>query len=361
MHAAEPLREKAHEARYWRKEPDGRLLCTLCPRYCQIGEGQAGFCYIRQNHGGKLYNLGYGRPSGFAVDPVEKKPLNHFLPGSSILSFGTVGCNLGCRFCQNWDISKAKEESARTVEVTPLDVVRLAQREHCPSIAFTYNDPTIWAEFSIDIAREAKKAGIRAVAVTAGYITAEARPEFYQDIAAANVDLKGFTEDFYSKVTLSHLEPVLETLKWLKKETKVWFEITNLMIPSLNDSPAETKKMCEWILENLGPEVPVHFTAFHPDYKMVDVPGTPPSTLTRARKIAQDVGLHYVYTGNVRDAEGSTTYCPKCKKTLIVRDVYRVREMGIQNGACTGCGHKIPGIWPERPLEQNSDRPRAVW
>ncbi|MEW6775845.1 MAG: AmmeMemoRadiSam system radical SAM enzyme [Bdellovibrionota bacterium] len=355
-----PDTSRLHEARYWHKEPDGRIVCTLCPRDCHIAEGQAGFCYIRQNLGGKLYNLGYGRPSGFAVDPVEKKPLNHFLPGTPILSFGTVGCNLGCRFCQNWDISKAREESERAYDVSPREVVDLAIREKCPSIAFTYNDPTTWLEYTTDIVKEAVPRGIRCVAVTAGFISPESRPEFYENISAANVDLKGFTEEFYGKVTLSHLAPVLDTLKWLKHESKVWFEITNLMIPTLNDSPGETKKMCEWILKELGPDVPIHFTAFHPDYKLVNIPGTPPATLKRARQIAKDVGLHYVYTGNVRDLEGSTTFCPGCGDALVVRDYYRITEMKIRNGACPSCGKKIPGIWPDKPVEQTLVRPRAV-
>src|SRR5579859_981055 len=278
----------AHPARWSEPQPDGRLLCTLCPRYCRLADGQAGFCFIRKNEHGRMVSLGYGRTTGFAVDPVEKKPLNHFLPGTPILSFGTAGCNLGCKFCQNWDISKARLDDARSAEVSPAEVIDLAVREGCPSVAMTYNDPVIWAEFAIDIAKEARARRMRSVLVTAGYVTAEARPELFAEVDAANVDIKAFTEDFYHKVTFAHLQPVLETLKWLHDETKVWVELTNLMIPGHNDDPAETRKLSEWVVENLGPDTPLHFTAFHPDFKMLDVPSTPPETLQRARRIARE-------------------------------------------------------------------------
>ncbi|MCB0218545.1 MAG: AmmeMemoRadiSam system radical SAM enzyme [Chrysiogenetes bacterium] len=356
----DPLPEGAHEARYWHTEDDERIVCTLCPRLCKVKEGQAGFCFIRQNHGGKLYNIGYGRPSGFAADPIEKKPLSHFLPGSSVLSFGTVGCNLGCKFCQNWDISKAREKSRLIPEVTPEQVVALARREDCASIAYTYNDPVIFAEFVEDVAREARGQGIRSVAVTAGYITEEARPEFYENIDAANVDLKAFTDDFYRKVTLSELEPVLETLKWIKHESDVWLEITNLIIPGYNDDPGETRKMAEWILENLGPDVPVHFTAFHPDYKFMHTRGTPPEMLSLACRIARDVGLHYVYTGNVHDPAGGTTFCPGCAAPLVVRDWHRILKLDVKDGKCPHCEHEIAGVWELPEHDRKTDRPRRV-
>jgi pyruvate formate lyase activating enzyme len=347
-----------HEALWWESEPDGRILCTLCPRYCRIGEDQAGFCYIRRNVGGKLYSLGYGRPTGFAIDPVEKKPLNHFLPGTGILSFGTAGCNLGCRFCQNWSISKARLDEAGSVAATPEEIVALALRRKVPSIAFTYNDPVIWGEFAIDVSRLARERGLKSVMVTAGYITPEARPEVYRYIDAANVDLKAFTERFYHKLTFSHLEPVLDTLKWLKHETDIWFEITNLMIPGENDEPEETKKLCAWVLENLGDEVPVHFTAFHPDFKMTDKPRTPASTLKRAREIALSLGVKYCYVGNVFDEEGQTTYCPECAAALIRRSWHEILDYKLVGDQCA-CGAKIPGRFAGKTTASAFPRRRA--
>jgi pyruvate formate lyase activating enzyme len=333
-----------HEALWWHAEEDGRILCTLCPRYCRMGDGQAGFCYIRKNIGGKLYSLGYGTSTGFAIDPIEKKPLNHFLPGTEILSFGTAGCNLGCRFCQNWSISKAKLDEAQSLGAGPREIVRLAQRKRVPSIAFTYNDPVIWGEFVIDISRLAREAGIKSVMVTAGYITPEARPEIYRYIDAANVDLKAFSERFYHKVTFSHLDPVLDTLKWLRHETDIWIEITNLMIPGENDDPAETQRLCEWVVENLGDSVPLHFTAFHPDFKMTDKPRTPAATLKRARQMAISAGVKYCYVGNVFDDEGQTTYCPACKKPLIRRSWHDITEYALAGDRCA-CGAKIAGVF----------------
>jgi pyruvate formate lyase activating enzyme len=332
------------EAFWWRAEDDGRILCTLCPRYCRMGDGQAGFCYIRKNISGKLYSLGYGTSTGFAIDPIEKKPLNHFLPGTEILSFGTAGCNLGCRFCQNWSISKAKLDEARSRRVAPNEVVRLAQRNRAPSIAFTYNDPVIWGEFVIDISRLAREQGLKSVMVTTGYITPEARPEVYRYIDAANVDLKAFSERFYHKITFSHLDPVLDTLKWLKHETDIWFEITNLMIPGENDDPAETQRLCAWVVENLGDSVPLHFTAFHPDFKMIDKPRTPAATLKRARQIAVSEGIKYCYVGNVFDDEGQTTYCPSCKRSLIQRSWHDVTEYNLDGDQCA-CGTRIAGVF----------------
>lgn len=334
---------EAPAARFWQTEPDGRILCTLCPRYCRLADGQAGFCFIRQNDGGVLRSLGYGRPTGFAVDPIEKKPLNHFLPGTKILSFGTAGCNLGCQFCQNWDMSKARIDELHSLDVTPEEVVAVAVREGCPSIAYTYNDPVIIGEFVIDTSRIARERGIRSVMVTAGYITPEARPEVFRDIDAANVDLKGFTEEFYAKATLAHLAPVLDTLVWLKRETDLWLEITTLLIPGHNDSDDEIRRLSRWILENLGADVPLHFTAFHPDYKMTDTPPTPPATLRGARRLAMQEGIRFVYLGNVLDAEGQTTWCPSCGKELIARDWHHVRRRALKDGCCPGCGVVIPG------------------
>lgn len=342
---SEDLQQKHHPAQWWETDEKGKILCTLCPRFCHIGEGQAGFCYVRQNIGGELYAMSYGKSTGFAVDPIEKKPLNHFLPGTAIMSFGTAGCNLGCRFCQNWNISKARLVEKNSVAATPEQVVELAIRHNCPSIAMTYNDPTIFGEYVIDISRHAHERGLKNVLVTAGYITPEARKDIYQHIDAANVDLKAFSETFYHKITFSHLDPVLDTLKWLRHETNIWFEITNLMIPGENDSWQETQRMAAWIAENLGPEVPVHFTAFHPDFKMMDKPRTPQETLNRARRLAQAEGLQYVYVGNVHDPSGQHSYCPKCQKTLIERDWHRVLSYQLQSGHCPECQTKIPGVF----------------
>jgi pyruvate formate lyase activating enzyme len=341
---------QGHPARWWHLDDEDhpgqrKIVCTLCPRYCRLADGQAAFCFVRKRVGDELVSLGYGRTTGFAVDPVEKKPLNHFLPGTPILSFGTAGCNLGCRFCQNWDISKARLDEERSAPVSPERVVELAIEHGCPSVAMTYNDPVIWAEFAVDIARAARERGVRPVLVTAGYVTTEARGELYRDVAAANVDLKAFTEDFYHKVTFSHLEPVLDTLKWLKRETSVWVEITNLLIPGLNDDPAETRRLVEWVGAELGDEVPLHFTAFHPDFKMLDIERTPPATLTRARRLALDAGLKYVYTGNVHDREGQTTWCPSCKAAVIARDWYDVDPVGLRDGRCARCGTPIAGVF----------------
>lgn len=321
----------------------GKIKCTLCPRYCTIGEGQKGFCYIRENIDGKLVTTGYGHPTGFAIDPIEKKPLSHFYPGSSVLSFGTAGCNLGCKFCQNWSISKAKIDELNALDVSPERVVQLAKQYKSPSIAFTYNDPTIFGEYVIDISKIAREEEINSVMVTAGYIDKEARKDVYKYIDAANVDLKAFTESFYRKVTFSHLADVLDTLVWLKNETDIWFEITTLLIPEENDSPEEIKLMTDWILENLGPDVPLHFTAFHPDYKMTDKHITPAETLTTARNIAQKAGIHYCYVGNVHDIEGQTTYCPNCKEPLIIRDWHSVINNKLRKGKCYKCGNEIAG------------------
>ncbi|PSH05293.1 MAG: AmmeMemoRadiSam system radical SAM enzyme [Acidobacteria bacterium] len=332
-----------HLARWWNTLPDGRIHCYLCPRHCHIGEGQHGFCYIRQNVSGELVQLGYGRPAALAIDPIEKKPLFHFHPGSSILSLGTAGCNLGCQFCQNFDISKARSVQQSSRRMTPEEIVDLAIAHGTPSIAFTYNEPTIWAEFVIDIAQAAHEAGLKTVMVSNGYITREAFFDVYKHIDAANIDLKGFTESFYSKITLSHLAPVLDVLRWLRRESSVWFEITNLLIPGLNDSPAETAELCDWILSDLGDDVPLHFTAFHPDFKMMDREPTPPETIHRARQLALARGLKYVYEGNIITREGGNTTCPNCRRTIIQRSWHRVEACELEQGRCVHCKTEIAG------------------
>lgn len=339
---------KDHPARWWHMLDDGRMQCDLCPRDCRLHEGQRGACFVRQRVGDHMVLTTYGRSSGFCIDPIEKKPLNQFYPGSSILSFGTAGCNLACKFCQNWDISKSRDMDRLADEATPAAIADAAVTRGCKSVAFTYNDPVIFAEYAMDVADACRARGVKTVAVTAGYIHAEPRREFYAKMDAANVDLKGFTDEFYVKLCGAHLQPVLDTLVYLKHETDVWFEITTLLIPGKNDSDEELKAMCAWIMKELGPDVPLHFTAFHPDYKMMDIPGTPPSTLTRARRIAQEAGLHYVYTGNVHDIEGGTTYCPQCRKALIARDWHRIEKYSVTpTGACIDCGTTIAGRYEE--------------
>ena len=339
--------EQLHEASWWEAEPGGRVHCYLCPRHCHIHAGQAGFCFIRVNRGGKLYSLGYGSPAALQIDPIEKKPLSHFLPGSLVFSMGTAGCNMGCFFCQNWDISKSRQDQVRSQRVAPEDVPLLALEHGCESIAFTYNEPTIWGEYVIDICKAAKYHGLKTVMVSNGYITREAFHDIYDHIDAANIDLKAFTENFYGKITLTHLQPVLDTLQWLKNETSVWFELTNLLIPTLNDGAEEIGKLSEWVMQHLGPDVPLHFTAFHPDFKLQDKPATPPETLHRARKIALDAGLHYVYEGNIF-SEGAHTGCPSCGELLIRRSWHNVLENNLENGACPSCGLAIPGVWQRK-------------
>jgi pyruvate formate lyase activating enzyme len=339
--------EQLHEASWWEAEPGGRVHCYLCPRHCHIHAGQAGFCFIRVNRGGKLYSLGYGSPAALQIDPIEKKPLSHFLPGSRVFSMGTAGCNMGCFFCQNWDISKSRQDQVRSQRVSPDDVPLLALEHGCESIAFTYNEPTIWGEYVIDICKTAKDHGLKTVMVSNGYITREAFHDIYDHIDAANIDLKAFTETFYGKITLTHLQPVLDTLQWLKNETSVWFELTNLLIPTLNDGAEEIGRLSEWVMQHLGPDVPLHFTAFHPDFKLRDKPATPPETLHRARKIALDVGLHYVYEGNIF-SEGAHTACPSCGELLIRRSWHNVLENNLKNGKCPSCGLAIPGVWQRK-------------
>lgn len=335
--------------RYWHYVDNGnKIFCDLCPRACVLKEGDRGFCFVRKMVDGEMRLTTYGRSTGFCVDPIEKKPLNHFLPGTSVLSFGTAGCNLGCQFCQNWSISKSREIELLSEVASPEDIARAAQRLGCRSVAFTYNDPVVWAEYAIDAAKACREVGIKSVAVTAGYITPEARPEFYSVMDAANVDLKAFSERFYEKITLSALQPVLDTLRWLKQESDVWFEITNLIIPEENDSADEIASMCEWITKNLGDSVPIHFTAFHPDYRVKHRPPTPHETLIRAREQALKAGIKYVYVGNVNDVERQSTYCPSCKNLLIERDWYELGRYDIERGHCARCHTEIAGVFEER-------------
>jgi pyruvate formate lyase activating enzyme len=340
--------QQAYAAHWWHLLEDGRIQCDLCPRDCRLHEGQRGACFVRQRVGNEMVLTTYGRSSGFCIDPIEKKPLNQFYPGSSVLSFGTAGCNLACKFCQNWDISKSRDMDRLADQASPEEIARVAVQFGCKSVAFTYNDPVIFAEYAMDIADACHAVGIKTVAVTAGYMHAAPRREFYARMDAANVDLKAFADEFYIKQCAARLQPVLDTLVYLRHETDVWFEITTLLIPGKNDSSEELTAQCKWIIKELGPDVPVHFTAFHPDYKMRDVPATPAATLTRAREIAIGEGLHYAYTGNVHDERGGTTVCPSCTAPLILRDWYRIDEYRITaTGNCPDCGADVAGCYAE--------------
>ena len=333
-----------YPAKYWHKLDDGRIQCDLCPRDCKLHEGQRGACFVRGRIDDQMVLTTYGRSSGFCVDPIEKKPLNNFYPGSSVLSFGTAGCNLACKFCQNWDISKSRHFDKLADQASPDAIASSAQRLGCKSVAFTYNDPVIFAEYAMDVSDACHARGIKTVAVTAGYINETARRDFFAKIDAANVDLKGFTDEFYVKQCGAHLQPVLDTLKYLCRETTCWVELTTLLIPGLNDSKQEIAAMSEWIARELGKDVPLHFTAFHPDYKMTDIPATPPNTLIQAREIAEASGLHYVYTGNVHNRVGDTTHCPSCHSALIVRDWYEIELYRLtEDGHCPDCHSVIAG------------------
>lgn len=345
---------------YWHFLDDGRVQCDLCPRFCKLHEGQRGLCFVRQNLNNQIVMTSYGRSSGFAIDPIEKKPLNHFLPGTPIFSFGTAGCNLACKFCQNWDISKSREMDTLMSRAMPDAIAKAAKEQGCSSVAYTYNDPVIFHEYAIDTAQACRELSLKSVAVTAGYVCAEPRAEFYQWMDAANVDLKAFTEDFYHKITGGHLQPVLETLLYLKHETQVWFELTTLIIPGENDSEAELEAMTQWVVEKLGPDVPMHFTAFHPDWKMLDKPHTPTASLLLARRIAIKNGVRYAYVGNVHDKAAESTYCHHCGELLIGRDWYELSDWNLnEKGQCKFCGTACAGFFRPQPGDWRAQR-RAV-
>jgi len=337
-------------SRYWHRLDDGRLQCDLCPRECKLHEDQRGLCYVRARVKDEIVLTTYGRSSGFCLDPIEKKPLNHFLPGTAVLSFGTAGCNLTCKFCQNWDISKAREDDRLQSYASPEMIARAAVESGARSVAFTYNDPVIFLEYAVDVAAACREAGIRTVAVTAGYIGKGARPEFFAAMDAANIDLKAFTDQFYRKLCTGSLDAVLDTLRYVKHETGTWLEITTLLIPGENDSSQEVEALSEWVMRDLGADVPLHFTAFHPDWKMRDKPPAPPATLTRAREIARATGLRYVYTGNVHDEAGQSTYCVSCGERLIGRDWYTITAWRLDaHGCCRSCGAPCPGLFEAAP------------
>ncbi len=343
--------------KYWHLLEDGRVQCDLCPRFCKLHEGQRGLCFVRANQDNKVVLTTWGRSSGFAVDPIEKKPLNHFLPGTPVLSFGTAGCNLACKFCQNWDISKSREMDTLMAKATPDMIANKAKELGCRSVAYTYNDPVIFHEYAIEVAQACTEQGIKNVAVTAGYVCPEPRAEFYRYMDAANVDLKAFTEGFYYKLTGSHLQQVLETLEYIKHETNVWLELTTLIIPGENDSEDEIQKMTQWVVEHLGVDVPMHFSVFHPDWKMMDKPSTPPETVQKARQIALDNGVHYAYVGNMHDKADDSTWCHRCGALLIGRDWYQLSEWQLTaEGCCHNCSTRCAGVFEEQPGDWGAKR-----
>lgn len=336
--------------RHWQTLPDGRVQCDICPRACKLRDGQRGLCFVRARRGGEIVLTTYGRSSGFCIDPIEKKPLDHFLPGTPVLSFGTAGCNLTCKFCQNWDISKSREMDRLMDEAPPEAIAEAALRTGCRSVAYTYNDPVIFFEYALDVAAACRAHGIRNVAVSAGYICPDARREFYAAMDAVNVDLKAFTESFYKTLCSAELEAVKDTLVYIKHETDVWLEITTLLIPGENDSEAEIEALTQWVIEALGPDVPLHFSAFHPDYKMTDKPNTPPETLIRAWRIARKNGVRYAYTGNIHNKETGSTYCHECGLRLIGRDWYELSDWNLTpEGNCARCGTACAGVFEPKP------------
>jgi pyruvate formate lyase activating enzyme len=345
-----------HPTRYWHALPDGRVQCDLCPRHCRIRDGQRGLCFVRGHTDGRVVLLTWGRSSGFCVDPIEKKPLAHFLPGTPVLSFGTAGCNLTCRFCQNWNISKAREMDRIVERATPAAIARAAEDLGCRSVAFTYNDPVVFHEFAVDTAIASRERGLKAVAVTAGYVEARPRAEFYRHMDAANVDLKAFSDAFYRRLSSARLEPVLDTLRYIRHETDVWLEITNLLIPGENDSDRELDALSGWVVTELGPDVPIHFTAFHPDFRMRDHPRTPAATLRRARALALRNGVRYAYTGNIRDPGGASTWCHGCDALLIGRDDYAITAWRVLDSGCPDCGAPVAGVFEERPGQWGTRR-----
>ena len=334
------------EAKYYIKNYKNKkelVQCNLCPRNCVIKEGEIGNCGVRKNIDGKLYSLVYGRAVSVAVDPIEKKPLFHFMPSTKILSWGTIGCNLHCKHCQNWTTSQAKAGEYPDSELMPKDLIKAAADANCKSIAATYNEPTVFYEYMLDTFKLAKKKNIKTVAVTNGFINEKPLKDLLPYLDAVNVDLKAFNDKFYKEISSASLEPVLNTLKIINK-SKTWLEVTNLIIPTLNDNLNEIKKMCEWVKENLGSKVPLHFSAFYPCYRLDNLPLTSKDILVKASSIAKKVGLKYVYMGNVRAEDGETTFCPKCKKALIRREGFFVTENNIENSKCKYCEEKIDGV-----------------
>lgn len=332
------------EARYYEKLDNQRVRCLLCPRRCVVGDKQRGFCEVRENRGGTYYTLVHSRPCTAHVDPIEKKPLFHVLPGTLAFSIATVGCNVDCKFCQNWQISQVRPEETDNLDMPPDRVVELARSNGCPTIAYTYTEPTIFTEYMYDCAAAGRAQGVRSVMISNGYINEEPMKDLCGVLDAVKIDLKAFTEKYYRDVVIGELKPVLDTLLTLKK-TGVWIEIVYLTVPTLNDDPNDLKQMCKWILSELGPDVPIHFTRFYPQYRLKNLPPTPVTTLVNAREIALEAGINFSYVGNVPGHDGENTHCPHCGATAIKRIGYTILENNIKDGKCVACGKGIPGVW----------------
>ncbi len=346
--------------RYWLMEADGRIRCDVCPRECRLKEGQRGLCFVRARINDEIVLTTYGRSSGFCIDPIEKKPLNHFLPGTPVLSFGTAGCNLTCKFCQNHDISKSRQMDSVMEQASPDALANAALKTGCRSVAYTYNDPVIFLEYAVDVAAACHARGLKNVAVTAGYIKEQAREEFFQRMDAVNLDLKAFTESFYKQLCSASLESVKETAVYLAKKPDTWLELTTLLIPDENDGEAEIEALSAWVLEALGPDVPVHFTAFHPDFRMLEKERTPPATLMRAYRIAIRAGIRHVYTGNIHHEPTGSSYCPGCNTKVVGRDWHQLTHWGLgQGGHCTNCGTSIAGVFDAQPGDWGRKRQRV--
>ncbi|MDI6849512.1 MAG: AmmeMemoRadiSam system radical SAM enzyme [Candidatus Saccharicenans sp.] len=332
------------EARYYRKLPDREIKCDLCPRFCRLGDKERGFCGVRENQDGRYYTLVYGQVASLNVDPIEKKPFFHFLPGSGAFSLATAGCNLSCKFCQNWEISQMRPEQVKSVSLSPEALVASCERYDCPVIAYTYTEPVIFFEYMFDSSQLARKKGLRNVVVTAGYINPEPLADLLRVVDAVKVDLKAFNQKFYSEYVRGELQPVLQTIKQIAR-SGTWLEIVYLVIPTLNDNPAEIRDMCRYLKEEIGPDYPVHFSRFHPMYLVKNLPPTPVSTLERLREAALAEGLHYVYVGNVPGHPGENTYCPKCGNLIIERYGYVIRKKELSGNKCRYCGQTVAGVW----------------
>lgn len=334
----------AQEAMYYKQMPDARVECELCPRGCKVADLERGYCGVRENRGGKYYTLVHSRVCSLNTDPIEKKPLFHYLPGTRAYSIATAGCNIECKFCQNWQISQFRPEQLNNIKITPKEVVDFAQEKKCNTIAYTYSEPVVFYEYMHDTAIIGKRKGVGSVMISNGYIKKEPLVELCRELSAVKIDFKAFTEKFYKETCSGELKPVLETLLTLK-ETGIWFEIVMLLIPTLNDSEKELRDMCSWINENLGPDVPIHFSRFHPTYKIKNLPPTPTKTLEKARNIAIETGLNFAYTGNVPGHPGESTYCPDCKEIIIKRVGYTILQYSLNGNKCGNCNHIIPGVW----------------
>lgn len=332
------------EALYYKKHPDREIECLLCPRLCKLGDKERGYCGVRENIGGIYYTLVYGKACTIAVDPIEKKPLFHFRPGSQALSIAAAGCNVNCKFCQNWEISQVRPEQIDHINLPPLLVANTAQKNDCAVVAYTYSEPVVFYEYMHDASLEARRIGIKNVVITGGHINLEPLEKLMKVVDAIKIDLKAFSQDFYTKYVRGELKPVLDAIKIIAK-SKIWLEIVYLVIPSLNDSLKEIKALCGWLLKEAGPDVPLHFSRFYPRYLMKNLPPTPITTMEKIRETAVTEGIHHVYIGNIPGHEGENTFCPNCQKRVIHRRGFQIRKIDLNQDKCKYCGNSISGIW----------------